>query len=115
MPGQKTGYHDHAASNVALTALQGSRARASIRAGKPSIERSSCPAPSGVGPAGYIHSVAHGAGEPAVTLHAYSPPLIEVGQYRAGPDGELLREHQHGRQELLDHTIEDARVPCETL
>jgi hypothetical protein len=57
------------------------------------------------GGAGYIHSVGHAAGEPAITIHAYSPPLGEVGQYRAGEGGVLERHPQHGRQELVDHTI----------
>ena len=35
------------------------------------------------GPGGYIHSVSHVAGEPAISIHAYSPPLTCVGQYRA--------------------------------
>ena len=109
MPGQATGYHDHGSSNVALTALQGcvlerQTPRRAGRASSASCGRAS----SQPGPAGYIHSVAHRAGAPAVTLHAYSPPLVQVGQYRAGPEGELLREQQHGRQELLDHTIGDA-------
>ncbi|MDX6560758.1 MAG: hypothetical protein QOD65_572 [Gaiellales bacterium] len=107
MPGQATGYHDHAASNVALATLQGSVLERQLRAGKAGIERRLLPGVLRTGPAGYIHSVAHGGGEPAVTLHAYSPPLLEVGQYRAGPDDELLRERQHGRRELLDHTIAD--------
>jgi predicted metal-dependent enzyme (double-stranded beta helix superfamily) len=109
MPGQATGYHDHCASNVALTALQGSVLERQLRAGEPSIERRLLPGPVQPGPAGYIHSVAHRSGAPAATLHAYSPPLVEVGQYRAGPGGALLRQPQHGRQELLDHTIEQAR------
>ena len=104
MPGQKTGFHDHGNSSVALTALQGTVLEQQIRLGTASIERELHPGSFQQGPAGYIHSVAHAAGEPAVTLHAYSPPLIDVGQYRAGPEGELLRERQHGRQELLDNT-----------
>lgn len=110
MPGQATGYHDHGTSDVALTALQGTVLERQVRAGEASIERELRPGEVRQGPAGYIHSVAHGAGAPAVTLHAYSPPLVQVGQYRAGPDGALRREQQHGRQELLDHTIEDARA-----
>ena len=35
------------------------------------------------GPGGYIHSISHVAGEPAISIHAYSPPLTCVGQYRA--------------------------------
>jgi predicted metal-dependent enzyme (double-stranded beta helix superfamily) len=108
MPGQSTGYHDHGSSNVALAAVQGCVLERQIRVGGASLERELRPGVVQPGPAGYIHSVAHRAGAPAVTLHAYSPPLVQVGQYRAGPQGVLLREQQHGRQELLDHTIEDA-------
>ena len=109
MPGQATGYHDHGSSNVALTTLQGSVLERQIRLGWPNIERELAPGFVQPGPAGYIHSVSHSCGTPAVTLHAYSPPLVHVGQYRAGPQGELRREGQHGRQELLDHTIAKAR------
>jgi predicted metal-dependent enzyme (double-stranded beta helix superfamily) len=109
MPSQATGYHDHGNSDVALTALRGTVLERQVRVGDPSIERELRPGIVRHGPAGYIHSVAHSTGTPAVTLHAYSPPLVQVGQYRAGTDGALLREPQHGRQELLDHTIEDAR------
>lgn len=109
MPGQATGYHDHGNSDVALTALQGTVLERQVRVGDASIERELRPGVVRQGPAGYIHSVAHGAGVPAVTLHAYSPPLLQVGQYRAGPAGALQREQQHGRQELLDHTVDEAR------
>jgi predicted metal-dependent enzyme (double-stranded beta helix superfamily) len=105
MPGQATGFHDHGRSHVGLTALQGAVLERQIRLGEAAIERELVPGFVQPGPAGYIHSVSHGFGEPAVTLHAYSPPLVHVGQYRAGPQGELSREGQHGRQELLDHTI----------
>jgi predicted metal-dependent enzyme (double-stranded beta helix superfamily) len=105
MPGQRTGFHDHGASSVALTALQGSVLEQQMRLGAAGIERELVPGRPQQGAAGYIHSVAHASGEPAVTLHAYSPPLVDVGQYRAGRSGELLRERQHGRQELLDNTI----------
>ena len=57
------------------------------------------------GPVGYIHSVAHCEGTPAVTIHAYSPPLVRVGQYRVREDGTFYRAVEHGRQELLDSTI----------
>jgi predicted metal-dependent enzyme (double-stranded beta helix superfamily) len=105
MPGQATGFHDHGRSNVALTTLQGAVLERQLRLGAPSIERELLPGFVQRGPAGYIHAVSHAAGAPAVTLHAYSPPLVRVGQYRAGPQGELLRVAQHGRQELRDHTI----------
>jgi predicted metal-dependent enzyme (double-stranded beta helix superfamily) len=105
MPGQRTGFHDHGDSNVALTALQGAVLEQQIRLGTANSARELRPGRCQQGAAGYIHSVTHADGEPAVTLHAYSPPLVDVGQYRAGPAGELLRERQHGRQELLDNTL----------
>jgi predicted metal-dependent enzyme (double-stranded beta helix superfamily) len=109
MPGQATGFHDHGSSNVALTTLQGVVLERRLRVGEASSERALRPGFVQTGSAGFIHAVTHDAGTPAVTLHAYSPPLLQVGQYRTGPGGALLREQQHGRQELLDHTIEEAR------
>jgi hypothetical protein len=40
-----------------------------------------------------------------VTIHAYSPPLERVGQYRVDDEGILRRSIEHGRQELLDNSI----------
>ena len=105
MPGQATGFHDHGCSAVALTALQGSVLESQLRLPAGAKRRVLEPGPVRTGEAGYIHSVGHHSGEPAVTLHAYSPPLGEVGQYRAGPDGVVARCSQHGRQELLDNSI----------
>jgi hypothetical protein len=42
----------------------------------------------------------HAGDRPAVTLHAYSPPLARTGAYRIGPDGELERELLAGEEEL---------------
>jgi hypothetical protein len=38
-----------------------------------------------------IHRVRHRGAGPAVTLHAYSPPLRRVGTYEVAADGALLR------------------------
>jgi len=35
--------------------------------------------------------VLHAAGEPAVTIHAYSPPLVRMGSYTVEADGRLRR------------------------
>jgi hypothetical protein len=35
--------------------------------------------------------VRHAGNQPAVTLHAYSPPLSRVGTYEFAADGALLR------------------------
>lgn len=54
---------------------------------------------------GYIHAVNHLQGRPAVSLHAYSPPLKLVGQYAVDGRGILERKIEHGRRELMDNTI----------
>ena len=90
MPGQATGYHDHARLQRRAHGAPGVVLERQIRVGRESIERVLAPGPasSWAPPATSIPSPT-AAGAPAVTLHAYSPPLIEVGQYRAGPGGEL--------------------------
>ena len=112
MPGQRTGFHDHDRSEVALVCAQGEldEGRLSIDAAAETVRMT--PGVSRIGPAGYIHAVAHRAGEPAISIHAYSPPLVCVGQYRRQPDGRLHRQPEHGRKELLDATIaaDSARV-----
>jgi hypothetical protein len=47
-----------------------------------------------------IHRVLHAGDRPAVTIHAYSPPLIRTGAYRIGPHGELERELLSAEEEL---------------
>ncbi len=47
-----------------------------------------------------IHRVLHAGEAPAVTIHAYSPPLTRTGAYRVGPGGELEREALSIGQEL---------------
>jgi predicted metal-dependent enzyme (double-stranded beta helix superfamily) len=47
-----------------------------------------------------IHRVLHAGEGPAVTIHAYSPPLRRTGAYGVGPDGELERESQPFEVEL---------------
>ena len=41
----------------------------------------------------------HGHG-PAVTIHAYSPPLARMVAYSIGLDRELLRDAQDGEAEM---------------
>ena len=112
MPGQRTGFHDHDRSDVALVCAQGELDEGSLAIDAEAETVRMTPGVSRTGPAGYIHAVAHRAGEPAVSIHAYSPPLVSVGQYRRQPDGRLQREPEHGRKELLDATIatDSARV-----
>jgi predicted metal-dependent enzyme (double-stranded beta helix superfamily) len=102
MPGQRTGFHDHDRSSVGLVCAQGALEEGSLAIGDEEVTVTMTPGVSRRGPGGYIHAVAHRAGEPAVSIHAYSPPLVCVGQYRADREGRLRREVEHGRKELKD-------------
>ncbi|MEO6867037.1 MAG: cysteine dioxygenase family protein [Gaiellales bacterium] len=105
MPGQGTGFHDHDLSGVGLVSAQGSVIEKQMLLPEGATEIEMTPGVSRQGPAGYIHSVAHHSGEPAITIHAYSPKLIRVGQFRADANGVLSREVEFGRKELIDSTI----------
>ena len=51
-------------------------------------------------PPAAIHRVLHAGDRPAVTIHAYSPPLTRTGAYRVTPDGALEREALSFEEEL---------------
>lgn len=99
LPGQTTGFHDHDLSEVGITVAQGSVREAHLRLGAAPTEHVLSAGGSQEGPFGYIHQVAHEGGAPAVSLHAYSPPLAWVGQYRERA-GRLVRLREPGRTRL---------------
>jgi hypothetical protein len=105
MGGQGTGFHDHDLSGVGLACAQGEVVERQMLLPTGATNVHMRAGDGRQGPPGYIHSVAHVEGHPAVTIHAYSPPLERVGQYRVDDDGVLRRSIEHGRQELLDNTI----------
>jgi predicted metal-dependent enzyme (double-stranded beta helix superfamily) len=105
MPGQSTGFHDHACSDVGIAIASGMIVERQLRLPTGATALELRPGHTRQGPAGYIHSVAHGEGAPAVSIHCYSPPLMQVGQYRVDPQGILRRDAEHGRRELVDETI----------
>jgi quercetin dioxygenase-like cupin family protein len=93
MPGHDTGFHDHDHSAAAITVLEGEiteerlslggTVRTLLREGDAvTIAREA------------IHRVRHAGSAPAITLHAYSPPLERVGTYEIAANGALL---QHPR------------------
>lgn len=105
MPGQGTGFHDHDTSGVGLAMAQGMVVERQMLLPEGATRLELRPGDVRQGGAGYIHSVAWGEGEPAVSIHCYSPPLVRVGQYRVDDQGVMSRHIEHGRQELMDYTI----------
>lgn len=100
LPRHSTGFHDHGESSVGFCIAQGALLEQHLRlAGPPRGETLEC-GDSRCAGSEYIHCLEWESGEPAVSVHVYSPPLRVVGQYREGTNGALLRETQSGRDEL---------------
>lgn len=99
---QDTGYHDHDVSAAAIIVISGKVREDLLRLSAPASTRV-------VGAGGVftvrpeaIHRVLHAGRAPAVTIHAYSPPLASMGAYRTGPDGTLQRVAQP-----TDHSLQE--------
>jgi hypothetical protein len=59
----------------------------------------------------HIHRMRHAAGDTALTVHVYSPPLGRVGAYELSSDGTLRRQSIPGDEELrLSDTFKERRA-----
>jgi hypothetical protein len=105
MPGQGTGFHDHYISSVGLCVAQGVVQEDVLRYGAAPIERQLRAGQKRRGGPGYIHRVQYVDGEPAVTIHVYSPRLDWVGKYWLDEHGVMWREPAPGRNELRPQLI----------
>lgn len=95
-----TGWHDHDVSAGAVAVVRGCVIEERLRLGGDPWQRLA-----GAGDAfdfrpDDIHRVRHGGGEPAVTIHVYSPPLRRQGSYAVSPVGTLRRLSVSDAQEL---------------
>ena len=92
MDDHDTGYHDHDLSAGAVAVTAGAvREERLVLGGAPAARTANAGEAFTFGPAD-IHRVSHVGGEPAVTIHAYSPPLWRMGQYSISSSG-VLRRH----------------------
>jgi len=95
-----TGFHDHDVSAAGIVVLDGIVIEERLTLHGAPIARRFGPgerfqlAPSA------IHRVRHGGGPPALTIHAYSPPLQVQGVYRVAADGALERDAVPYTEEL---------------
>jgi hypothetical protein len=110
MPGQGTGFHDHYISGVGICVAAGVVREDLLVYGASDVELHLHAGDSRRGGPGYIHRVRHQLGEPAVTIHVYSPRLDWVGQYRLGEDGVVRREVRPGRNELTEQLIAEGAL-----
>ena len=110
MPGQGTGFHDHYISAVGLAVAQGGVREDLMRYGSDDVSHHLRTGETRRGGPGYIHRVTYAAGEPAVTIHVYSPRLDWVGQYRLDERGVMQREVRPGRNELTEQLVAEGAL-----
>ena len=111
LPGQGTGFHDHYISSVGLCCARGVVREDLMVYGEGHGEAQLGSGDSRRGGPGYIHRVRHALGEPAVTIHVYSPRLDWVGQYRLDDStGVVRREVRPGRNELTDQLVAEGAL-----
>jgi predicted metal-dependent enzyme (double-stranded beta helix superfamily) len=95
-----TGFHDHEVSSGAVAVARGRIREDRLRVGGPPVSRVLNAGGVLDFSASDIHRVRHEPGEPAVTIHVYSPPLLRMGTYVVEPEGTLRRESVSHSDEL---------------
>jgi Cysteine dioxygenase type I len=95
-----TGFHDHDGSAAGIVVLEGAVVEERLSLEGPPIARRFGAGQTFWTGASAIHRVRHGGGPPAVTVHAYSPPLSVQGVYRVGEGGALQRDTVPYTEEL---------------
>ncbi len=95
-----TGFHDHDASAAGIVVIEGSVLEERLALSGPPLTRRFDAGAAFHMPATAIHRVRHAGGAPALTIHAYSPPLRTQGVYRVAPDGALERDSAPHTQAL---------------
>lgn len=97
---QDTGFHDHDGSAGGIAVIAGRVREERLAVGAAPVAREQSAGECFSVPESAIHRVLHTGARPAITIHAYSPPLARMGAYQIGPHGELERRALSYEQEL---------------
>jgi predicted metal-dependent enzyme (double-stranded beta helix superfamily) len=100
MDDHDTGFHDHDLSAGAVAVVAGAVAEDRLALGGPPVTRTVAAGETFHFTAADIHRVRHTGATPAVTIHAYSPPLWRMGAYEVLAGGELRRHSLSYAEEL---------------
>jgi predicted metal-dependent enzyme (double-stranded beta helix superfamily) len=100
MDDQDTGFHDHHLSSGAVAVVAGAVAEDRLVLGGAPVTRTFLAGGTFSFSASDIHRVRHAGAAPAVTIHAYSPPLWRMGAYEVLAGGELRRHSLSSAEEL---------------
>jgi hypothetical protein len=97
---QETGFHDHDRSRGAVAVVEGTLRETLLGVDGTHPTRTYSAGRRFSFGATHIHDVQGASAQPAASLHAYSPPLGEMGFYEVGADGTLTRRVGDYREEL---------------
>jgi hypothetical protein len=91
LPGQQTGFHDHGDASGAFAVAEGELLERTARVGQTAIagRRVATGLVRSFGRS-YLHDVQNVAAAPAISVHAYSPPLTIMRRYEMTPSGLAL-------------------------
>jgi predicted metal-dependent enzyme (double-stranded beta helix superfamily) len=91
LPGQRTGFHDHCGSSGAFAVVAGELRERTPAPRRPQPASAAFPAgrTRSFGPR-YVHEVVNESAAPAVSIHAYSPPLAGMRRYELTRSGLVL-------------------------
>jgi hypothetical protein len=91
LPGQQTGFHDHGDAVGAFAVADGKLLESTATVGSAAVRSRQLRAGAvrSFG-AAHLHDVRNAAGAPAVSVHAYSPPLSAMRQYEMTASGLTL-------------------------
>lgn len=100
MDNHDTGFHDHDISSGAVAVVSGRVREQRLTLDGPPTDAVFKAGGSFNFMATDIHRVRHAGDTPAVTLHAYSPPLLSMGAYVVSDNGRLERQALPSSEEL---------------
>jgi predicted metal-dependent enzyme (double-stranded beta helix superfamily) len=98
--GNDTGFHDHDVSRGAIAVVEGEIIEERLAMGGPPLVLPHVAGETFDFDASHVHRMRQESEAPAVSIHAYSPPLWRMGTYTTGPDGTLRRESISYAEEL---------------
>jgi mannose-6-phosphate isomerase-like protein (cupin superfamily) len=98
--GNDTGFHDHDVSRGAVAVVEGEIVEERLMLGHEPLQLRHRAGDAFSFDASHVHRMRQDAATPAVSIHAYSPPLWRMGAYVVDADGTLRRESISYAEEL---------------